>query len=272
VAAITVRVGYTLAMQREPSVPEPPPWGDKRCINYLADVQPVLDRHCVSCHSGLKPAGKLDFSGGLVAGAPMKTTYRPLNFDGLNRSYRTMIENNLVTYSDKHAPASELTKTRQFGSTKSKLIDVILNGPCSGEIKPGDESWYRLVTWIDANAPYHDRFVNSRPKRAPYDLPADQVLQKQIADVHAKRCAECHEPAAISRLDWINVFSPEKSRFLTAPMPKRAGGTEQCPNPVYADQLDPDYVLLRETVEEAVQRAWDTPRRDLEVLKSPTVY
>ena len=273
VAAInTPESGYTLAMQREPSIPEPPPWGDQRCINYLADVQPVLDRHCASCHSGLEPAAKLDFSGGLVAGAPMKTSYRSLNFDGLNRSYRTMIENDLITYSDKHAPASELTQTRQFGSTKSKLIDVILNGPCAGSIKPGDESWYRLVTWIDANAPYHDNFVNSRPKREPYDLPADKQLQNQIADVHARRCAECHEPAAVSRLDWIDLRVPEKSRFLTAPLPKRAGGTERCPNPVYADQLDPDYVLLRDTLEEAVRRAWDTPRRDLEVLKSPAVF
>ena len=264
--------GYTLAMQREPSIPEPPPWGDQRCINYLADVQPVLDRHCASCHSGLEPAAGLDFSGGLVAGAPMQTTFRPLNFDGLNRSYRTMIENDLITYSDKHAPASELTQTRQFGSTQSKLIDVILNGPCSGSIQPGDESWYRLVTWIDANAPYHDRFVNSRPKREPYDMPADQQLQKQMTDVHAKRCAECHEPSAVSRMDWINIQAPDKSRFLTAPLPKRAGGTERCPGSVYADQLDPDYVLLRETVEEAVRRAWDTPRRDLEVLKSPAMF
>ena len=264
--------GYTLAMQREPSVPEPPPWGDGRCINYLADVQPVLDRHCASCHSGLEPAAGLDFSGGLVAGAPMKTTFRTLNFDGLNRSYRTMIENDLITYSDKHAPASELTQTRQFGSTQSKLIDVILNGPCSGSIQPGDESWYRLVTWIDANAPYHDRFVNSRPKRAPYDMPTDQALQKQIVDVHSRRCSECHEPATVSRLDWVNMNAPDKSRFLTAPLPKRAGGTERCPNSVYADQLDPDYVLLRETVEAAVRQAWDTPRRDLEVLKSPAVF
>ncbi|MCL2117312.1 MAG: discoidin domain-containing protein [Planctomycetaceae bacterium] len=272
VAAVHASDGYTLAMQREPSIPEPPPWGDQRCINYLADVQPVLDRYCASCHSGLEPASGLDFSGGLLAGAPMKTTFRTLNFDGLNRSYRTMIENDLITYSDKHAPASELTQTRQFGSTKSKLVDVILNGPCSEMIKPGDESWYRLVTWIDANAPYHNNFVNSRPKRAPYDMPADQKLQKQIAEVHARRCAECHEPAAVSRLDWVNIFAPEKSRFLTAPLPKRAGGTELCTHPVYADQLDPDYVLMRKMVEEAVQRAWDTPRRDLEVLKSPTVY
>ena len=255
-----------LAMLREPSVPEPPPWGDQRCINYLTDVQPVLDRHCVSCHSGLKPAAELDFSNGLVAPAPMQTPYRMLNFDGLNRSYRTMIENNLITYSDKHAPASELTQTRQFGSTKSKLIDVILKNPNSG-IQPGDENWYRLVTWIDANAPYHDRFVNSRPINPPYDLPADVQLKQTITEVHAKRCTECHQVEDITRMDWIDIRAPEKSRFLIAPLAKCSGGLEQCDRATYKGQDDPDYQRLRDAVEQAVQRAWEFPRRDLELLK-----
>jgi len=254
----------TLAMKRVPSVPAPPPWGTDRCINYLADVQPVLDRHCVSCHSGLEPAAKLDFSGGLMAASPMQTTFRLLQFDGLNRSYRTIIENNLVTYSDKHAPASELTQTRQFGSTKSKLIDAILTGPCSKhvDIKPGSEDWYRLVTWVDANAPYHDRFVNSRPAHPPYDLPADQELKKTILAVHQNRCAECHQAEAVSRLDWIDLKAPEQSRFLKSPL----GDTAHCGKAVYADQNDPDYMTLRTAVEQAVERAWKYPRRDLEAL------
>ncbi|MGL6194050.1 MAG: hypothetical protein ACRC2T_04425, partial [Thermoguttaceae bacterium] len=215
------------AMNKPPVFPVPPVWGNDRPINYLADIQPVLDRNCVQCHSGLKPAADLDFSGGLTATAPMQTTYRVLNFDGLNRSYRTMIEKNLVTYSDKHAPASELTKTRQFGSSRSELIDAILTGPCSEsiDIKPGDEDWYRLVTWIDANVPYHDRFVNSRPEFPPYDLPADAELYKTILETNTRRCAECHDPQEVSRIDWVDIFDAKNSRFLTAPLPATSGGT-----------------------------------------------
>lgn len=179
-----------------------------------------------------------------------------------------MIESNLITYSDKHALASELTTTRQFGSTKSKLVDAIINGPCLEHIniRPGDESWYRIVTWIDANAQYHDRFVNSRPRQAPYDLPADAELRKLITDVHSKRCSECHNANEISRRDWINLRSPDKSLFLTTPLPKRAGGTGRCEKSTYHDQLDPDYARLRETLEKAVQLARDFPRRDLEIF------
>jgi mono/diheme cytochrome c family protein len=257
-----------LATRREPAVPVAPPWGTERCINYLVDVQPVFDRHCVSCHSGLKPAAGFDFSGGLMPGAPMQTPYRRLNFDGLNRSYRTIIENNLITYSDKHAPAAEITQTRQFGSARSKLIDAILSGSCSEHIKlkPESEDWYRLVTWIDANAPYHDRFVNSRPVHPPYDLTTDTKLKQIILDVHQKRCAECHVAEEVTRLDWINLFAPEKSCFLTAPLGSDKKGTKSCSRTVYAHENDPDYVMLRTAVQDAVEQAWKYPRRDLEIL------
>jgi mono/diheme cytochrome c family protein len=267
-AVAPTQTSRTMVMTNKPLIPTPPPWGTERPINYLADVQPVLDRNCVSCHSGLKPAAGFDFSGGLMPPAPMKGLHRSFNFDGLNRSYRTIIENHLVSYSNKRDPASAIAQTRQFGSSQSKLIEAILRGPCSSHIniKPGDEDWYRLVTWIDANAQYHDRFVNSRPKDPPYDMPADKELQETVLKVHRKRCADCHTPDEVSRLDWIDLNTPEKSRFLAAPLAKAAGGTGQCSKAVYTDQTDPDHAALRKVVEDAVKRTWLYPRRDLETV------
>jgi mono/diheme cytochrome c family protein len=267
-AIAPLNVQMTKAMSQEPSVPTPPPWGIERPISFLVDVQPVLDRNCVSCHSGLKPAAGFDFTGGLTPPAPIKGLHQSFNFDGLNWSYRTIIENHLVVYSNKHDPASAVAQTRQFGSSQSKLIEAILKGSCSSHIniKPGSEDWYRLVTWIDANAQYHDRFVNSRPKDKPYDMPADKELQQTVLTIHQKRCAECHAPDAVSRLDWIDLNAPEKSRFLTAPLAGTAGGRERCGKAIYADQNDPDYAALRKAVEEAVKKAWQFPRRDVEAL------
>ncbi|MDR0328313.1 MAG: discoidin domain-containing protein [Planctomycetaceae bacterium] len=270
-AEAPVNTQMTKAMSREPSTPTPPPWGTERCINYLVDIQPVFDRHCVSCHSGLKPAANFDFSGGLMPPGPMT---RPLqhrqtwpfieqfHFDGLNRSYRTIIENDLVVYSNKHDWASAVAQTRQFGSSQSKLIEAIVSGPCSSHIniKPGCEDWYRLVTWIDANAQYHDQFVNSRPKVPPYDMPADKDLQQTILTIHQKRCAECHAPESVSRLDWIDLTEPAASRFLVAPLSGKCGKT------IYTDRNDPDYVMLQKTVDAAVTKALQFPRRDVESL------
>lgn len=31
-------------------------------VSYQKEIQPILDRHCVSCHSGQRPSGKIDLT------------------------------------------------------------------------------------------------------------------------------------------------------------------------------------------------------------------
>ena len=115
----------------------------------------------------------------------------------------------------------------------------------------------RLVTWIDANAPYHDRVVNKRPAHPSYSLPDDQELLSQISAIHSRRCGACHQPEAITRADWVNLHASEKSLFLTAPLGEKCGNA-------YADPNDPDYQLVLNLVQDAVKKSWHAPRRDLE--------
>jgi len=238
-------------MARDPSVPVPPPWGDSP-ISFLRDVQPVLDKHCVRCHSGLKPAAELDFSGGLTADN--------------NRAYDTILAHDLVSRSNVGDDA-KITPPLAFGSHKSKLVDVLREGPCGKRAKLSDEDWLRLVTWIDANAPYHDGFINKRPETPPYDLAADRELASQITAVHAKRCGECHQPADVSRIDWIDLARPQETLFLTAPLAEGPSGEGRCAQPVYKDQSDQDYQSVLRLVEVAAQQTWDRPRRDLKALR-----
>jgi len=52
----------------------------------------------------------------------------------------------------------------EFGSHKSKLILTLLKDPTHlEEVALSDQEWQALVTWVDANAPYHDKFYNRRP-------------------------------------------------------------------------------------------------------------
>jgi len=242
-----------LALRRPPSVPTPPPWGTQRPLSFLRDVQPVFDRNCVSCHSGLKPAGGLDFSGGLT--------------EQHNRAYDTIQAAQLVARSNVGDDA-KITQPLMFGSHKSKLIEVI-RGSHRDRVKLSEEDWLRLVTWVDANAPYHGAFINKRPERPPYDLAADRETLGRITALHARRCASCHEPAAVTRSDWIDLYAPERSRFLTAPLAKEAGGVGRCQEAVYADTSDADYRTVRDLVETAVQKAWQFPRRDVATLDRP---
>jgi hypothetical protein len=85
--------------------------------------------------------------------------------------------------------------------------------------------------------------------------------------VHGRRCQPCHEPAAVSRLGWIDLRRPEQSLFLAAPLAKAAGGTERCGRAIYRDANDADYRTVLEQVRAAVKKAWDFPRRDLESLR-----
>jgi hypothetical protein len=57
-----------------------------------------------------------------------------------------------------------VTQPKQFGSHKSRLIQLMLTDKLHREETAlGQEEWLALVTWVDANAPYHDTFFNRRP-------------------------------------------------------------------------------------------------------------
>jgi mono/diheme cytochrome c family protein len=216
-------------------------------------VQPVFDRHCTGCHGGLKPAADLDFSGGLTARH--------------NRAYDTILEHKLIARSNVGDDA-RITMPLEFGSHKSKLVAVLRSGACSKRAKLSEEDWYRLVTWIDANGPYHDDFLIKRLPREPYDMPNDAELAGKISAVHARRCGGCHAPADVSRLDWIDLARPTQSRFLAAPA-ANGGGKRVCTGKVYRDAGDPDYAAVKQLVESAVRKAWELPRRDVKALRPP---
>ncbi|MFA5189852.1 MAG: discoidin domain-containing protein [Verrucomicrobiia bacterium] len=263
VAPVPARHTVSIAMSRPVRDPQPPPWGD-RPVSFLRDIQPVLDRHCVGCHSGLKPAGGVDFSGGLISFDAVVSDY------GHNRAYETILEKNLVSMSAVRAQDASITPPLAYGSHKSKLITCLADGTHRGTVKLSEDDRLRLVMWIDANAPYHDRFVNKRAARPAYGLADDSTLMKSLTDLHARRCAACHDAKTVTRPDWINLHAPAQSLFLTAPLAKEAGGRGKCSQAVYASQTDADYRAVRTLVEAAVIKAWENPRRDLLSLERRT--
>ena len=243
-----------LALRRDPVVPTPPPWGAERPVSFLRDVQPVFDRHCVACHAGLKPAGGLDFSGGLTARH--------------NRAYDTILAARLVSRSNVGDDA-KVTQPLAFGSHRSQLIAILRKAPHTERVKLPQDDWLRLVAWIDANGPYHDGFINKRLPQPPYDLAADRALAEQVGAVHARRCAACHDPAQVSRLDWISLREPRRSLFLAAPLAAEAGGLARCKPPPYKGATDPDYQALLRLLETTLERARIFPRRDIRAILPP---
>ena len=80
-------------------------------MSFLRDIQPVLDRHCVACHRGLKPAGGLDFFAGLTAHDPRVPGY------GYNRAFETMLEHDLISRSQARAQDASITPPLAYGSS-----------------------------------------------------------------------------------------------------------------------------------------------------------
>ena len=153
--AMAPPVKPSLALVREPSpiVAQP---GDSgaRPIHYPTDVQPILDRHCIRCHSGAEAKAKLDLTGAL-------TTH-------FSRSYEAIMKRKLVSYIQEFVgPQPRAQKTNvvpfppyQLGSHASKLIGLLRKGHQEAVLERSE--WVRLVTWVDANAPYYGSYFGKR--------------------------------------------------------------------------------------------------------------
>ncbi|NQT50594.1 discoidin domain-containing protein [bacterium] len=250
-----------LALLREAVLPTPLSWGT-RPVSFLREIQPIFDRHCVGCHSGMKPSAGLDFFGGLTSGGHVADY-------GHNVAFDTIIRNRLVAWSPVQGDAS-ITQPLQFGSHRSKLVHVLREGACSRRVALSKDEWYRLVAWIDANAPYHDGFADKRPQRPVYDIAGDRALLRRLRGMHAQRCGGCHKVDQVVRLDWISVLDPEQSLMLTAPLAKSAGGTQKCGQAAYASRDDLLYRAALQAIGAAVRDAMARPRRDLKALMTTT--
>ncbi len=77
-------VGSAMALTREPSDLYRPTWAEGN-FDYVNAVQPVLDEHCVTCHSGIDPASGMDLTGD-------KTDWFNVSYDNLTRGYVSWID------------------------------------------------------------------------------------------------------------------------------------------------------------------------------------
>ena len=95
----------------------------------------------MSCHSGEQPKGELDLSNTLTA--------------QFNVSYENIMKKHLVSYLQGGFGSANLPSEPPltFGSHQSELIKQIRKAPC--KVDMSREEFIRIVTWIDANAPYY---------------------------------------------------------------------------------------------------------------------
>jgi len=257
--------------------------GVPEIIDYMRDVQPILDRYCLECHNPDREEGGFNISGHW---APLYTIgYQQMSWRQLFGDNRVML------------PYNEHERSNfdpyEIGTGSSRLLKLIEEGHGGCLMSPEEQKIIRF--WLDSGATYAGTYtcnshgsighyvknVNSRDDK---DWPETAAYE----DVLVRRCDVCHAPddnakkpgsydlpAQFYALYWppevhqknmfvarsmsqdggrfnrhmiFDLSFPEQSKVARAPLSKAAGGLGVCETqsgrPVFADRDDPDYQTI----------------------------
>lgn len=175
----------TSAEKRAASSIEPPPWG-VRPMDYLALVQPVLDKHCISCHDGTNAKGK-SFDLTARESRPFMGVELPVSYYNLRNHVR-------------HAPIFQYyLPPGSFGSRVSPVMSLLAKGHY--QVALSEAEWRLLCAWIDCNAP--------------------GIGDYEVADVATAEARE-RELCAARRKEMVSRRSPsaERRKRIADALPK----------------------------------------------------
>ncbi|MCG8510333.1 MAG: hypothetical protein MI741_13980, partial [Rhodospirillales bacterium] len=249
---------FSTAIQKPPRKLQP--WyGPQRNFSYAVEVQPVLDRHCISCHDYGKEAEALNLSGdkGIVFNHSYVNLLRssPTNYVRSEHEH----DDKLPLVSLVGAGPVKTIPPYSWGSHRSRLIRLLREGHYDVELDR--ESFDRLVTWIDLNGPYYpghrSYYIANTTGRSPLNHHDLRELGQLIAQtpkgaelgwtrVNEYTCGEIgrimgrHGPP-------VNFTRPRMSACLK----------------VFDDQDTPSYRRALALIEKGRQNLADHPRLDM---------
>jgi hypothetical protein len=223
-------------------------------LDFPRDIQPILDKHCVSCHNPDRRDGGADFCGDKTG---MHTiAYQTINDLRLVADGRNLPQGN-------RAP-------RSIGSSASRLMKLIDGSHYQAKPSPHEAKLIRL--WIETGATYPGTYASLGCGMYPVGLPIGAMMQR-CGDCHAKDVKDkkgaTHEALVFGghRLGpsngLCNLTRPEKSRILLAPLAEAAGGQEACKQAVFANAADPEYQKMLAAIRGAGKQLADGKRFDM---------
>ncbi len=254
------------AIEHVPDVPD-----------FPRDIQPILDRHCVRCHSAERRDGGVDLCG----------DHTPL----FCQSYWAMLQHSLISDGRNEGYGNRAPRT--IGSSASRLMQLIDGSHHEAKVTRRESDTIRL--WIEASAPYAGTYAALGSGLYPVEFPIEAMVE---------RCGDCHQrkpagrpigeypyfqfggkgpPAPLvhefldlqqirARIGYYkfgntrppqslcNLTRPSKSLLLQAPLAKSAGGLGLCEPAVFADADDADYQAILAALRKA-QAAHDALKR-----------
>ncbi|MDO4571625.1 MAG: SUMF1/EgtB/PvdO family nonheme iron enzyme [Planctomycetia bacterium] len=178
----------TIAGRKPPQ--EIRPWyGPERAFGYEAEIQPLLDKYCVSCHNDKKKGenGNLSLVARNTGNWRTDTSYAELN--PFVRKYGTEFDLRMLKPMEYHVSTCELIQRLRAGHHGVQL---------------DAEAWDRLYTWIDLNAPYRGMWQN------PHYEKRRRELQELYAFHTANPEDEYREALALSKSRKVEPVVPQE--------------------------------------------------------------
>ncbi|MCL2305143.1 MAG: polysaccharide lyase family protein [Planctomycetaceae bacterium] len=229
-------------------------------FDFPRDIQPILDKHCVSCHNFDRTDAGVNLAGDWT---PLYTT------SYLTLTYRKMFGDN------RNRPKSDFGPY-EIGSAASTLMKLIEEKHQGAELSRQEKTMVRY--WLDVGANYAGTYAangtgligwyyNNAIKRNDLGWPETVLMRDTIS----RRCDSCHtsedkrhlartmseDGSRYTRHYLFNLTNVEKSPVLTAPLSKAAGGRGICETKsgqaVFPDKEDADY----QTIRAGIQRGRD---------------
>jgi len=191
--------GAPLALRREAS--DLQGWyGPTRTFGFAAEVQPVLDRHCVECHDYGTSAGEtLNLSGDQTLA--FNTAYMEL----WRKGYLKCVG----------AGPAPIQGAYTWGSHASRLIEEIREPSVKEhkEIALSQEDFDRLATWVDLNAVYYPTYACAYPESQTGRTPLTEVQFKRLSTLTGRNLAAMMNYQSNRSIE-VNFDRPELSPCL----------------------------------------------------------
>jgi formylglycine-generating enzyme required for sulfatase activity len=199
----------SLAAKRAPSTLTP--WyGPARPFAFPTEVQPVLDRNCVSCHDGKEGPDHPSTLNFAVTGIPDQYSRDPAYL-------------NLHRFVRRPGPESDfhLFKPMEYHARTSELVQLLEKGHHGVTLSA--EDWDRLNTWIDLNAPWRGSW-NPKPAQEGDLNPEQRRRELSLRYSGSYLNPDDEYAAAVERLRKSGKPAP------VAPAPKAAAAAVPAPS------------------------------------------
>jgi len=255
-------------------------------VDFREHVQPILNKHCVTCHNYKDRKGRVVLTEDL--GATWSLSYYMLLAKGQVADGRNGYGNQ---------------KPRTIGSCASKLMQKLDGSHNDVTVTP--DEWRTVWMWLEIGAPYAGTYAALRNK-------AEQVRQgRALGAFHSpvlnQTCRKCHGPgkkataipygisneernkykrernlapherivrdgdSRFSAHVLLNVSRPECSPMVLAGLPKSAGGWGTCEHQ-FSGKDDPEYQAMLATIRKGAEQMDRKARFGTETFKPNQQY